>query len=37
MRNLIDIEQYHLAQKDVVSSLHERLTKKEKIVRLDSS
>jgi len=33
----MDVEQYHFAQKDLVSSLHERLTKKEKIVRLDTS
>ena len=33
----MDIEQHHFAQKDVVSSLHERLTKKEKIVRHDTS
>ena len=33
MRTLIDVEQYNYMQKDVVSSLHERLTKKEKIVR----
>ena len=29
----MDVEQYHLGQKDVVSSLHEKLTKGEKIVR----
>lgn len=28
----MDVEKYHLAQKDVVSSLHERITKGEKIV-----
>ena len=29
----MDVEQYHNLQKDVVSSIHERLTKGEKIVR----
>jgi hypothetical protein len=29
----MDVEQYHLMQKGVVSSLHEKLTKGEKIVR----
>jgi len=33
----MDVEQHHFAQKDAVSSLHERLTKKEKIVCLDTS
>ena len=33
MRTLIDVEQYHYLQRDVVSSFHARLTKGEKIVR----
>lgn len=28
----MDVEQYHFLQRDVVSSLHERLKKEEKIV-----
>ena len=28
----MDVEQYHFLQKDAVSSLHERLTKGDKIV-----
>ncbi|KAF9649385.1 hypothetical protein BDM02DRAFT_1844775 [Thelephora ganbajun] len=31
MRTLMDVEQYHFIQRDTVSSLHERLTKGEKI------
>jgi len=33
----MDVEQHHFVHKDVVSSLHERLSKKEKIVCLDTS
>ena len=37
MKMLMDVEQYHLVQKDVLSSLHEKLTKGEKIVRGSST
>ena len=33
----MDVEQHYFEQKDVISSLHERLNKKEKIVRLYTS
>ena len=29
----MDVEQYHFAQRDAVSSLHEKLIKKEQVVR----
>jgi len=32
MRTLVDVEQYHFLQRDSVSSLHERLSKGDKIV-----